>query len=59
MRQSGASVAASYPATGNRAGAVIQFERASEPKQRDSRYRIIEVSDRAALRAALARTMSA
>lgn len=33
---------------------LIQFERASEPQQRESRYRIIEVSDGPALRAALA-----
>jgi adenylate cyclase class IV len=33
---------------------LIQFERASEPQQRESRYRIIEVSDGAALCAALA-----
>ena len=33
---------------------LIQFERASEPQQRESRYRIIEVSDGAALSAALA-----
>jgi len=33
---------------------LIQFERASEPRQRESRYRIIEVSDGPALRAALA-----
>jgi adenylate cyclase class IV len=33
---------------------LVQFERASEPQQRESRYRIIEVSDGAALRAALA-----
>jgi adenylate cyclase class IV len=32
---------------------LIQFERASEPQQRESRYRIIEVSDGAALCAAL------
>jgi len=32
---------------------LIQFERASEPQQRESRYRIIEVSDGATLRAAL------
>jgi adenylate cyclase class IV len=33
---------------------LIQFERASEPQQRESRYRIIEVSDGASLCAALA-----
>jgi adenylate cyclase, class 2 len=33
---------------------LIQFERASEPQQRESRYRIIEVSDGTALCAALA-----
>ncbi len=33
---------------------LIQFERASEPQQRKSRYRIVEVSDGAALCAALA-----
>jgi adenylate cyclase class 2 len=33
---------------------LIQFERASEPQQRESRYRIIEVSDGPALCAALA-----
>jgi adenylate cyclase, class 2 len=33
---------------------LIQFERANEPQQRESRYRIIEVSDGAALCAALA-----
>jgi adenylate cyclase class 2 len=33
---------------------LIRFERASEPQQRESRYRIIEVSDGAALCAALA-----
>ena len=33
---------------------LIQFERSSEPQQRESRYRIIEVSDGAALCAALA-----
>jgi adenylate cyclase class 2 len=33
---------------------LIQFERASEPQQRESRYRIIEVSDGEALCAALA-----
>jgi adenylate cyclase class IV len=33
---------------------LIQFERASEPQQRESRYRIVEVSDGAALCAALA-----
>jgi adenylate cyclase class 2 len=33
---------------------LIQFERASEPQQRESRYRIIGVSDGAALCAALA-----
>jgi adenylate cyclase class IV len=33
---------------------LIQFERASEPQQRESRYRIIEVRDGAALCAALA-----
>jgi adenylate cyclase class IV len=33
---------------------LIQFERASEPQQRESRYRIIEVSDGAVLCAALA-----
>ncbi len=32
---------------------LIQFDRASEPQQRESRYRIIEVSDGTALRAAL------
>lgn len=32
---------------------LIQFERASEPQQRESRYRIVEVSDGAALCAAL------
>jgi adenylate cyclase class 2 len=33
---------------------LIQFERASEPQQRESRYRIIQVDDGAVLRAALA-----
>jgi adenylate cyclase class IV len=33
---------------------LIQFERASEPQQRESQYRIIEVGDGEALRAALA-----
>ena len=33
---------------------LIQFERSSEPQQRESRYRIIEVSDGTALCAALA-----
>jgi adenylate cyclase, class 2 len=33
---------------------LIQFERASEPQQRESRYRIIEVGDGAPLCAALA-----
>jgi adenylate cyclase class IV len=33
---------------------LIQFERASQPQQRESRYRIIEVSDGVALSAALA-----
>jgi adenylate cyclase class 2 len=33
---------------------LIQFERANEPQQRESRYRIIEIGDGAALRAALA-----
>jgi adenylate cyclase, class 2 len=33
---------------------LIQFERASEPQQCESRYRIIEVSDGASLCAALA-----
>jgi hypothetical protein len=33
---------------------LIQFERTSEPRQRESRYRIIEVSDGTALCAALA-----
>lgn len=33
---------------------LVQFERASEPQQRESRYRIIEVSDGEALCAALA-----
>jgi adenylate cyclase class 2 len=32
---------------------LIQFERANEPQQRESRYRVIEVSDGAALSAAL------
>jgi adenylate cyclase class 2 len=32
---------------------LIQFERANEPQQRESRYRIIEVDDGAVLRAAL------
>jgi hypothetical protein len=32
---------------------LIQFERASEPQQRESRYRIAEVDDAEALRAAL------
>jgi adenylate cyclase, class 2 len=32
---------------------LIQFERASEPQQRESRYRIVEVDDAGALRAAL------
>lgn len=32
---------------------LIQFERASEPQQRESRYRIVEVSDGAVLRDAL------
>jgi adenylate cyclase, class 2 len=36
---------------------LIQFERASEPQQRESRYRIIEVSDGTALRTALAATI--
>ena len=33
---------------------LIQFDRPSEPQQRESRYRIIEVDDGTALRAALA-----
>jgi adenylate cyclase class IV len=33
---------------------LIQFERANEPQQRESRYRIIEVGDGSVLRAALA-----
>lgn len=33
---------------------LIQFERTNEPRQRESRYRIIEVDDGAALSAALA-----
>ncbi len=33
---------------------LIQFERASEPQQRESRYRIVEVGDSEALREALA-----
>jgi adenylate cyclase class IV len=33
---------------------LIQFERASEPQQRESRYRIIEVSGQASPSAALA-----
>jgi adenylate cyclase, class 2 len=33
---------------------LIQFERANEPQQRESRYRIIEVDDGTVLRAALA-----
>jgi adenylate cyclase class IV len=36
---------------------LIQFERASEPQQRESRYRIIDVSDGQVLRAALAATI--
>jgi hypothetical protein len=32
---------------------LIQFERANEPQQRESRYRIAEVDDAEALRAAL------
>jgi adenylate cyclase, class 2 len=36
---------------------LIQFERASEPQQRESRYRIIEVGDGTALCAALAATI--
>jgi predicted adenylyl cyclase CyaB len=32
---------------------LIQFERASEPRQRESRYRIVAVDDAEALRAAL------
>jgi adenylate cyclase class IV len=36
---------------------LIQFERANEPQQRESRYRIIEVSDGASLCAALATTI--
>lgn len=36
---------------------LIQFERANEPQQRESRYRIIEVSDGEALRTALAATV--
>lgn len=36
---------------------LVQFERASEPQQRESRYRIIEVGDGEALRAALAATI--
>jgi adenylate cyclase class IV len=36
---------------------LIQFERASEPQQRESRYRIIEVSDGGALCAALGATI--
>lgn len=33
---------------------LIQFERASEPQQRESRYRIVEIDDPEALRLALA-----
>lgn len=33
---------------------LVQFERANEPQQRESRYRIVEVGDGEALRAALA-----
>lgn len=33
---------------------LIQFERATEPQQRESRYRIVEVDDGGVLRAALA-----
>jgi adenylate cyclase class 2 len=36
---------------------LIQFDRADEPQQRESRYRIIEVSDGEALCAALAATI--
>jgi len=36
---------------------LIQFERANEPQQRESRYRIIELGDGAALRAALAEAL--
>lgn len=36
---------------------LVQFERASEPQQRESRYRIVEVDDGEALCAALAATI--
>jgi predicted adenylyl cyclase CyaB len=36
---------------------LVQFERASEPQQRESRYRIVEVGDGEALCAALAATI--
>jgi adenylate cyclase class IV len=36
---------------------LIQFERADEPQQRESRYRIIEVDNGPVLRAALARAL--
>jgi adenylate cyclase class 2 len=36
---------------------LIQFVRASEPQQRESQYRIIEVDDSGALRAALTETI--
>jgi adenylate cyclase, class 2 len=38
---------------------LIQFERASEPQQRESRYRIIEVDDSDTLRAALTAAIGA
>lgn len=38
---------------------LIQFERASEPQQRESRYRIIEVRDGEVLRAALTAAIGA
>ncbi len=38
---------------------LIQFERASEPQQRESRYRIIELGDPETLRAALTSALGA
>jgi adenylate cyclase class 2 len=38
---------------------LIQFERANEPRQRESRYRIAEVDDAEALRAALTAAIGA
>jgi adenylate cyclase class IV len=50
LRTAGSSCARSKPGHPH----LIQFERASEPQQRESRYRIIEVSDGTALCVALA-----